>query len=110
MDNSIKTLDQVTISKKSNNYLSKTKFSDSLDQTLKNRNHMIYFITIALHTFGNYLYFEAGDNIKKLNLEELYQLLVNLQKKYYANSDILANINYICGSIIKNIKDKIYIE
>ena len=110
MDNSIKTLDQVTISKKSNNYLSKTKFSDSLDQTLKNRNHMIYFITIALHTFGNYLYFEAGDNIKKLNLEELYQLLVNLQKKYYANSDILANINYICGAIMKNIKDKSYIE
>ena len=110
MDNSIKTLDQVTISKKSNTYLSKTKFSDSLDQTLKNKNHMIYYITIALHTFGNYLYFEAGDNIKKLNLEELYQLLVNLQKKYYANSDILANINYICGAIIKNIKDKSYIE
>ena len=49
-------------------------------------------------------------HIKKLNLEELYQLLVNLQKKYYANSDILANINYICGAIMKNIKDKSYIE
>ena len=58
---------------------------------------------MTLHTLGNYLYTVAGKNISNLNLNELYLLLEKLQKENYANSDILININFICGGIIKNM-------
>ena len=46
---------------------------------------------------------QAKSNNEKLSLEEIYEILNRLQKDYYSNSDVLTNINYICGSIIKNI-------
>ena len=95
MQNSISTLDSITISNDANIHLSGTKFTDVVTTSLENKANEIPYITTALHALGNHLYTEAGDNINKLNLEELYQLLKALQKEYYSNSDILTNINYI---------------
>ena len=110
MQNSISTLDSITISNDANIHLSGTKFTDVVTTSLENKANEIPYITTALHALGNHLYTEAGDNINKLNLEELYQLLKALQKEYYSNSDILTNINYISGSLLKTIKNNDYIS
>ena len=103
LENSIKTIDHVTISKKSNGVLSKMNFTEIIKNSLKNKNHSIYYITTALHSLGNFLYYETGENIKKLNLDEIHNLLKILQRQFYSNSNILANINYISGILLKNI-------
>ena len=74
LENSIKTIDHVTISKKSNGVLSKMNFTEIIKNSLKNKNHSIYYITTALHSLGNFLYYETGENIKKLNLDEIHNL------------------------------------
>ena len=62
LENSIKTIDHVTISKKSNGVLSKMNFSEIIKNSLRNKNHSIYYITTALHSLGNFLYYETGEN------------------------------------------------
>ena len=106
MKNSIDSLDQITVSQKANLYLSKKNFDEIIIKTLKYENNDIDYISISLHTLGNYHYTKIGDNNHKLNYDELAQLLQTFQKKYYSNSDILTNINYIAGNLIKNISDK----
>lgn len=110
MQNSISTLDSITISNQANVHLSRTKFTDIVTSSLGNTANEVQYIIVALHSLGNHLYSEAGDNINKLNLEELYQLLKRLQKEYYSNSDILTNINYICGSLLRTINNNDYIS
>ena len=106
MKNCIQTLEQITISHNANIYLSNnTEFNNVIHETLTNEKNDIFLICMTLHTLGNYLYTVAGKNISNLNLNELYILLEKLQKENYANSDILININFICGGIIKNIND-----
>ena len=103
LENSIKTIDHVTISKKSNGVLSKMNFSEIIKNSLRNKNHSIYYITTALHSLGNFLYYETGENIKKINLDEIHNLLKIIQRQFYSNSNILANINYISGVLLRNI-------
>ena len=103
MKNSINCLDKITISSKSNNYLyNKTNFIPTIINTIKNDNHNIPFLSIALHCLGNFFFNEEENLKKKTILNDLYEILKILHKKYYSNSDILTNINYISGSIIKN--------
>ena len=110
MKNTVNTLDQITISTDANTYLAKkTNFSDCIIKCLKNENNELDFIIPALHSIGSYIQMDVDDNIKSLNLENLYQLLKNLQGKYYSNSDILTNVNYICGGINKNIRENDYV-
>ena len=66
LENSIKTIDHVTISKKSNGILRKMNFSEIIINSLKNKNHSIYYITTALHSLGNLLYYETGKILQKL--------------------------------------------
>ena len=102
MKNSINCLDKITISNESNIYLSnKTNFISTIIKTIKNENHNINFLIIALHSLGNFFF---NEEITKKNsiLNDLYEILKILHKKYYSNSDILTNINYISGNIIKN--------
>ena len=102
MKNSINCLDKITISNESNIYLSnKTNFISTIIKTIKNENHNINFLIIALHSLGNF-FFNEEINKKKPILNDLYEILKILHKKYYSNSEILTNINYISGNIIKN--------
>ena len=59
----------------------------------------------ALHSLGNYLFNESGPNYSKLDLPKTYQLLRELQTKYYSNPEILTQLNYISGALVKNLKD-----
>ena len=104
MHNSISALDNITKSAKANTHLcSSSNFITVISSSLLNKQNEILYNVTALHALGNHLCTIVGDNIKILNLEELYQLLKALQKEFYSNSEILSNINYISGGLVKNI-------
>ena len=105
MKYSIGTLDQITVAPTSNEFLAKrTTFGDTVSKTLENDNNDNDYLLTALHALGNYLFNESGPNYSKLDLAKTYNLLHELQSKYYANPDILTQVNYIAGSLIKNLK------
>ena len=106
MKYSIGTLDQITVAPTSNEFLAKrTTFGDTISKTLENDNNDNDYLLTALHTLGNYLFNESGPNYSKLDLAKTYNLLHELQSKYYANPEILTQVNYIAGSLIKNLKE-----
>ena len=111
MMNCIYYLDCITTIPDVNKYLStNTSFNRYLMISIQNENNDNNFIVIALHCFGNYLMSEASSTFLKTKLVEIYQLLKNMQTKYYSNSGILININYISGSIIMNPIDNNYVK
>ena len=111
MMNCICYLDVITTVPDVNKYLStNTSFNRYLMIAIQNENNDNNFLVISLHCFGNYLLSEASSTFLKTKLVEIYQLLKNLQTKYYSNSGILININYISGSIIMNLIDNNYVK
>ncbi|MCQ2815881.1 MAG: hypothetical protein MJ252_01320 [archaeon] len=102
-------LDQIANSKMANEYLGKRKLASFLSELLKNPSADVESISTGLHIFGNHLY-ELKSQSEDLSLEEVYDILSNLQKQYYSNSDVLTNINYDCAAINRNIDDKEYIK
>ena len=106
MKYSIGTLDQITVAPTSNEFLAKkTTFGDTISKTLENNNNDTDYLLTALHSLGNYLFNENGPNYSKLDLAKTFNLLHELQSKYYANPEILTQVNYIAGSLIKNLKE-----
>ena len=106
MKNCVGTMDQITVPPASNEFLAnKTNFNDVIDKTLENDNNDKDFIETSLHSLGNHLYSENGKNYSKLDLPRLYNLLKNLQSKYYSDPEVLTNTNYISGALVKNLKD-----
>ena len=106
MKYSIDTLDQITVAPDSNEFLAKkTTFMDTITKTLQNENNDVDSLLTGLHSLGNYLFNENGPNYSKLDLEKTYQLLHDLQSKYYAKPEILNQVNYIASSLIKNLKN-----
>ena len=109
MMNSIKFLDRITSNPEVNKYISaNTSFNSYIFISIKNQNNDNNYLVIALHCFGNYLLSEAGKSFLRTKLVDIYQLLKMLQSRYYSNSGVLININYISGSIIMNLIDKNY--
>ena len=109
MMNCINYLDSITSIPEVNKYLtSNTFFNSYIVSSIQNENNDNNYLVVALHCFGNYLLSEAGISFLKSKVIDIYQLLKNLQTKYYSNSGILININYISGSIIMNKIDKNY--
>ena len=105
--NCIICLDQITMIDLGIQYLSTTKFQQILLETFEKKNAEPEIIKYCLHCLGSYLYKDLGNNVKTINFEKILFLLILLQKKYYSNSDILININYIAGYLIKIIRDKV---
>jgi hypothetical protein len=103
--NCVSTLDCMTISDKAISSLADTKFSKIIFETIDKKQNEIEIIKTILHLLGNYLYKEIGNNLRTINFEKLLQILISLQKKHYSNSEILININYIAGYLIKIMKD-----
>ena len=59
----------------------------------------------TLKSLCNYFKKDIGLNYKKLNLEELIQLLIDTQKRYYAFWEILNFINILSGNLIENTNE-----
>ena len=106
MSNCAGALEQITVPISSNEYLAnKTSFAEIISKTLENENNEPDYLISALHALSNYLFNESGKNYSKLDLPEVYKLLKELQSNYYANPEILTNINCIAGALVKNLKD-----
>ena len=106
MKYSLGTIDQITVAPTSNEFLAKkTTFGDTITKTLQNDNNDSENLLTGLHSLGNYLFSENGPNYSKLDLAKTYNLLHELQSKYYANPEILTQVNSIAGSLVKNLKD-----
>ena len=106
MKYSLGTLDQITVAPDSNEFLSKkTSFGDTIARTLQNDINDKKYLLTGLHSLGNYLYSESGNNYSKLDLPKIYELLQEIQSKYYADPEVLTQVNYISGSLVKNLKD-----
>lgn len=111
INNCAGTLEQITVPPSSGEYLSnKTNFGDTINKSLENANNNKDpdYINSVLRALSNYVYNENGKNYSKLDLPLLYKILKELQSTFYANPDILTNINCIAGSLVKNLKDKEY--
>ena len=106
MSNCAGALEQITVPISSNEYLAnKTSFAETISKTLENENNEPDYLISALHALSNYLFNESGKNYSKLDLPEVYKLLKELQSNYYANPEILTNINCIAGALVKNLKE-----
>jgi hypothetical protein len=109
--NCVTCLDSITISDTAINYLAtETKFVPTILDLIEKKPDEFEMIKYALHSLGSYIYKDLGANIKSIDTEKLIAFLQVLQKRYYPYSDILININYIAGYLIKFIKDKSQIE
>ena len=107
MMNCINFLNIITEKPEANNYISSnTQFNKCIIESIKNENNDNNYLIIGIHCLDNYLQSKAGSNFLKTQIYEIYSLLKNLQSKYYSNSGLLININYLSGSIILNIDDK----
>lgn len=104
--NCIVCLDSLTVVDKAIHFIADTKFATILFVVLDKKINEPHIIKYSLHLLANYVYKELGNNLKSLNFEQVLQMLINVQKKYYSNSDILININKIAGSLIKFMKEK----
>jgi len=104
--NCIVCLDSLTVVDKAIQFIADTKFSIILFNVLDKKLNEPHIIKYSLHLLSNYVYKEIGNNLKSLNFEQVLQMLINVQKKYYSNSDILINVNKIAGSLIKLMKEK----
>jgi hypothetical protein len=94
-------------------YLSNTKFPGLLMETFHKKMGEVDIIKVSLHCLGNYVYKDLSVNIKSIDFEILLNLLIQIQKKYYSNADILISINLVAGYLIKiyketSAKEKLY--
>ena len=100
------TLDQITSAPHTNEFLStNTTFSDTITKTIENENNELDYMITALHALGNHLFSDEIKNWDNLDLEKIYKLLHELQSKYYSNPEVLTNVNYIAGALVKNLKN-----
>ena len=100
------TLDQITSAPHTNEFLStNTTFSDTITKTVENENNELDYMITALHALGNHLFSDEIKNWDNLDLEKIYNLLHELQSKYYSNPEVLTNVNYIAGALVKNLKN-----
>ena len=88
-------------------HLSKTNFQDLLLKVFLKKSSEPELIKNCLHCLGYYLNKDLGNNVKKMNFDQILLLLIFLQKNFYSNSDILININCISGYLINILKDKL---
>ena len=110
INNLLHVLELLTISDGSVEYITKNRFMGAILDVISKRNVDINIVIQALRCLGNYFYKDTKSKWKHSEIEELYSILKSLQKEFYANSDVLTNINYIAGYILQGYKSKLYTE
>ena len=110
INNLLRVLDLLTISDGSVEYITKNRFMGAILDTIGKPNVDINIVIQSLHCLGNYFYKDTKSKWKHSEIEELYYILKTLQKEFYANSEVLSNINYIAGYILQGYKSKLYTE
>ena len=110
LNNLLHVLELLTISEGSVEYITKNRFMGAILDTIGKPNVDINIVIQSLRCLGNYFYKDTKSKWKHYEIEELYKILRSLQKEFYANSDVLTNINYIAGYILQGYKSRLYTE
>lgn len=105
--NVVESLNDLTKADDLKSQLSTTEVPNLLLELIDQKSDDPEIVLSVLKTIGNYLYKDTLNNLKlNMDLEELLQLLIRLQKKYYNNSDILIAINNVAALLFKLVKEK----
>ena len=110
INNLLRVLDLLTISDGAVEFITKNRFMGAIMDTISKPNVDINIVIQSLKCLGNYFYKDTKSKWKHSEIEELYYILKSLQKEFYANSEVLTNINYIAGYILQGYKSKLYTE
>ena len=86
--------------------ITKNNFIATILDTISKPNVFSKVVIQALLALRNYFVKDLKDKWIQNEIEELYNILKTLQKDFYANSEVLTNINHICGYILKECKNK----
>ena len=110
LNNFLETLNSLTVEEGSVAFITKNKFMSTIMDTINTQKTDIEIIKLSLHCLGNYFYKDTSKFWKHYEIEQLYDILKQLQKEYYSNGDVLMNINYIAGFILKGFDSKLYTQ
>ena len=101
-----KVLTLLTIEEDSKDIISKIKFIGTISETINKPNIFSKIVIQALLALRNYFSKVSPEKWNQNEIEDLYNIFKSLQKDFYANSEILTNINHICGYILKGCTNK----
>ena len=87
--------------------ITKNNFIATILDTISKPNVFSKVVIQALLALRNYFVKDLKDKWVQNEIEELYNILKTLQKDFYANSEVLTNINHICGYILKECKNNL---
>ena len=104
--NLFKVLTLLTIDDDCIEIITKNNFIATILDTISKPNVFSKVVIQALLALRNYFMKDLKDKWVQNEIEELYNILKTLQKDFYANSEVLTNINHICGYILKECKNK----
>lgn len=86
----------------------------TLLQILREKGDKKDIVKHCLSCMCNYLQYDNGTSLKEIDFETLIQILIDLQKIYYANSEILITINILADILLtkfakeKQAKEKLF--
>ena len=101
-----KVLTLLTIGDECKEIITKNNFIATILDTISKPNVFSKVVIQSLLALRNYFTKDLKDKWVQNEIEELYNILKSLQKDFYANSEVLTNINHICGYILKDCKNK----
>ena len=104
--NLFKVLTLLTIEEECKEIITKNKFVATILDTISKPNIFSKVVIQSLLALRNYFIKVPEDKWVQNQIEELHNIFKSLQKDFYANSEILSNINQICGYILKDNKNK----
>ena len=108
--NLFKVLTLLTIEEDSKEIMTKVKFIGTISDTISKPGIFSKIVIQSLLTLRNYFSKVSQEKWIQNEIEDLYNIFKSLQKDFYANSEILTNINHICGYILKGCKNKLSSE
>ena len=104
--NLFKVLTLLTVGDECKEIITKNDFILTILDTINKPNVFSKVVIQSLLALRNYFMKDLKDKWVQNEIEELYNILKSLQKDFYANSEVLTNINHICGYILKDCENK----
>ena len=104
--NLMRVLTLLTMEEECKEIIIKNKFMTTILDLLSKTNIYSKVVLQTLFALKNYFIKDLQDKWVQSEIEELFNIFKSLQKDFYANSEVLTNINNICGLILKGLKNK----
>ena len=106
LSNLFKILTLLTIGDECKEIIIKNKYVETILDTISKPNITSKIVIQSLLALRNYFLKVAKEKWVQKEIEDLINILKSLQKDFYANSEVLLNINHICEYILKGCQNK----